>query len=147
MELLVVVVILGILAAIVLPMFGNSSKESLINSFATSVKEFATIAQYHLARSGEYFEDSSSGVLPVGMDSYIYPEEWTNGTPIGGVWDYELDSFGIKSAFGVHFDGTGHTRDDAFMQEVDAAFDDGDLTTGCFRKIDVDRYYYIVATN
>ena len=72
MELLVVVTILGILAVIVIPAFGNTSKESLISSFTTSVKEYATVAQYHLARTGEYFEDSSSGVLPAGMDTYIY---------------------------------------------------------------------------
>lgn len=147
LEILVVVVILGVLAAIVIPAFGNYAKESIVNSFATSVKEFATVAQYHLAREGQYFEDASSGELPAGMDAYIYAEQWTSGTPVGGVWDYELDSFGVKSAFGVHFNGTGHTRDDTFMQEVDVVFDDGDLSTGCFRKLDADRYYYVVADN
>ena len=67
------------------------------------------------------------------------------GTPIGGVWDSANNAFGILSALGVHFDGTGTTQDDTYMQEIDAAFDDGSLTTGYFRKIAGNRYYFIVA--
>ena len=48
------------------------------------------------------------------------------------------------SAFGVHFNGTGNTQDDAYMTEIDRTLDDGDLTTGAFQKIDSDRYYNIV---
>ena len=31
------------------------------------------------------------------------------------------------------------------MQEIDTAFDDGDLTTGYFRRIAPNRYYFVVA--
>ena len=44
----------------------------------------------------------------------------------------------------LHFDGTGDTRDDAFMLEIDEQVDDGDLTAGLFRKLAADRYYFIV---
>ncbi len=146
-EILIVVVILGVLAAIVIPQYSSYADESKVNSFVTCVKNIATIAEYHYVRSGEYFEDSGSGLMPANLDAYINEGKWTRGTPIGGAWDYELDSFGIKSAFGVHFNGSGHTRDDTYMQEVDATFDDGDLTAGCFRKIADGRYYFIVAVN
>ena len=147
-EILIVVIILGVLAAIVIPQYSSYSDESKVNSFVTCVKNIAKIADYHYTRSGEYFEDSGSGLMPTNLDTYIQASKWTHGTPIGGVWDYEQDDLGgYKSAFGVHFDGSGHTRDDTYMQEVDAAFDDGDLTAGCFRKIADGRYYYIVAVN
>ncbi len=147
-EILIVVVILGLLAAIVIPHFSSYSDESKINSFAACVKNIASAADYHYNRSGEYFEDSGSGELPADLDDYIVSGKWTNGTPIGGVWDFEQDDLGgYKSAFGVHFNGTGSTRDDTYMEEVDAAFDDGDLDAGCFRKIANGRYYYIVAAN
>jgi len=61
------------------------------------------------------------------------------------VWDSENNSFGVISALGVHFNGTGDTRDDAFMQQIDANLDDGDLATGGLQKIADDRYYFIVA--
>ncbi len=146
-EILIVVVILGILAAIVIPKYAAYQAESYKNSFVTSVKNFASAAAYHYQKEGEYFEDSSSGQMPADWDTYIMESKWTHGTPIGGVWDFELDSFGVRSAFGVHFDGTGETRDDAYMQEIDAIFDDGNLTAGAFRKLADDRYYYIVAAN
>ena len=146
-EILIVVVILGILAAIVIPAYSSYQRDSHINAFVTCLRNFATAADYHHQREGEYFEDSSSGQMPGGWDAYILPNTWTHGTPIGGVWDFELDSFGIKSAFGVHFDGTGQTRDDTYMQEVDAVFDDGDLESGAFQKLADGRYYYIVAAN
>lgn len=146
-EILIVVIILGVLAGIVIPKYSSYSDESKINSFVTCIKNVASIADYHYLRFGEYFEDSGSGFMPADLNNYMPAGKWTSGTPIGGVWDYELDSFGVKSAFGVHFNGAGNTRDDTYMQEVDAAFDDGDLTAGCFRKIAADRYYYIVAVN
>lgn len=147
-EILIVVVILGLLAGIVIPQFSSYSDESKVNSFVACVKNVASAAEYHYSRFGEYFEDSGSGALPADLDTYIIPAKWTNGTPIGGVWDFERDDLGgYKSAFGVHFNGSGDTRDDTYMQEVDAAFDDGDLTAGCFRKIANGRYYYIVSVN
>lgn len=146
-EVLIVVVILGILAAIVIPAYTGYQRDSHKNAFITCIRNFASATAYRYQTEGGYFEDSSSGQMPAGWDTYILPSSWTHGTPIGGVWDFELDSFGVKSAFGVHFDGSGQTRDDAFMQEIDAVFDDGNLTTGAFQKLAEDRYYYIVATN
>ena len=35
-------------------------------------------------------------------------------------------------------------RDDAYMTQVDSLFDDGNLSTGGFRKIAADRYYFSV---
>ena len=50
----------------------------------------------------------------------------------------------MTSALGVHFDGTGQTRDDMYMREIDALVDDGDLATGRFRKLEDGRYYSII---
>ena len=75
---------------------------------------------------------------------YVQQNKWEGGTPVGGVWDAELNSFGLTSSIGVHFNGTGRTRDDTYMRQIDAAMDDGDLATGSFRKIAGDRYYMVV---
>ena len=143
-ELLIVVVILGVLAAIVLPLVGDAVDSTEQTAFISDVRIFADAANRYKINTDEHLEDSASGVMPAGWGPYISEGAWTRTTPIGGVWDFELDSFGVKSAFGVHFDGTGRTRDDAYMQQIDAIFDNGDLATGPFQKIDNDRYYYIL---
>ncbi len=53
-----------------------------------------------------------------------------------------------RNAFtlGVHFkNGTGDRKDDAYMREIDAIIDDGDLASGSFRKLAPRRYYFVVA--
>ncbi len=143
-EILIVVVILGILAAIVLPQLAHAGSDAAQVAFIRDVRTFAEAAVYYRAQTGQYLEDSASGALPTGWEPYVQEQKWTAGTPIGGVWDMELNAFGITSGFGVHFNGTGPTRDDTYMLEVDHTFDDGDLNTGAFRKIADDRYYYIL---
>ncbi len=143
-EILIVVVILGVLAAIVIPQFTDASEDAQRQAFITSGLTFAKAAVRFQLDTGAYPEDSGSGTLPAGFGDYITYNQWVGGTPIGGVWDSENNSFGIISALGVHFNGTGATRDDAYMQEIDAVVDDGVLATGFFRKIAATRYYFIV---
>ena len=144
-EILIVVVILGILAAITIPMFTDAANGARQTVFVTDVREFAKAAHLYRVETGEYLEDSSSGTLPAGWAPYVDENKWTQPTPIGGVWDMELNSFSITQALGVHFDGTGQTRDDAYMLEIDRAFDDNNLATGAFREIaDNQRYYYVL---
>jgi prepilin-type N-terminal cleavage/methylation domain-containing protein len=143
-EILVVVVILGILAAIVTPLVAGAVEGSNQTAFIADMRTLANAVTLYTAETGEYLEDSSSGQLPTGLGPYIRPGSWTSGTPLGGVWDMELNSFGIISGFGVHFIGGGNPGD-TYMQEVDRIFDDGNLATGGFQKIAADRYYYILA--
>ncbi|MEN0020445.1 MAG: prepilin-type N-terminal cleavage/methylation domain-containing protein [Planctomycetota bacterium] len=144
-EILIVVVILGILAAFVTPQFATAADDSRAGAFVTSLRTFAQAAEIHHSRTGEFPADSSSGAFPPELAEWIRPSDWGSGeTPLGGVWDFERNSYSIISAVGVHFDGTGATRDDAFMADVDATFDDGDVTTGRFRRIDANRYYLVI---
>jgi prepilin-type N-terminal cleavage/methylation domain-containing protein len=144
-ELMVVLGILGLLASIVIANAKDFRDDAGQAAFVTSGTMFADAARRFHLRTGEYPEDSRSGDLPTGFGDYVEANRWVGGTPIGGVWDSERHLFGIISAVGVHFNGTGDTRDDAFMQQIDAITDDGDLATGGFRKIANNRYYFIVA--
>lgn len=144
-EILVVVVILGILAAAVIPMFHGVRHEATISAFKSDVKTFAGAATVYYQSTGSYLEDSSSGEMPAGWEDYMDETRWVKPTPIGGVWDMERDSFGITSGLGVHFMGED-AKDDAFMAEIDApGFDNGDLASGVFRKLEAGRYYYVLA--
>jgi len=144
-EILIVVVILGILASVVIARAKDFRDDAGRAAFMTSGRIFTQAAMRFQLDTGQYPEDAASGALPAGFGNYVQANRWEGGTPIGGVWDSENNSFGVISALGVHFNGTGDTRDDAFMQQIDATLDDGDLATGGFRKIADNRYYFIVA--
>ncbi|MFG0330902.1 MAG: prepilin-type N-terminal cleavage/methylation domain-containing protein [Phycisphaerales bacterium] len=143
-EVLIVVVILGVLASVVIAMVGDASGDAAKGAFIADIKMFAEAAEVYRVKTGEYLEDSSSGVCPAGFEPYVDEDGWERPTPVGGVWDAELNSYGVTSALGVHFFGGGVVRDDAFMVGIDEIYDDGDLATGTFQKIDNDRYYHIL---
>jgi prepilin-type N-terminal cleavage/methylation domain-containing protein len=143
-EILIVVSILGILSSVVVTAVSTTPEEAQRATFAASGKTLVEAATRYRWKTGEWLEDASSGVVPNGFDSYVLASQW-GATPIGGVWDTELNSFGIVSALGVHFNGAGTKRDDAYMQQIDALVDDGNLGTGGFRKLGADRYYFVLA--
>ncbi|GAB4521588.1 MAG: hypothetical protein Tsb0013_24750 [Phycisphaerales bacterium] len=142
-EILIVVVILGILAAIVVPSFAEASEESKRTVFATDLRQFVEAAILYENMEGEPVPDLSSGTTNETWSQYADPDVWTSPTAIGGVWDAELNSFGVRSAIGVHFNGTGSDRDDDYMILIDAMIDDNNLETGGFRRLGDGRYYSI----
>lgn len=143
-EILIVVVILGILAAIVVPQFSTASQEASRVAFVTSLNAFVEVGEIYWMRNNVLPLDSSSGVAPVEFAPSISDRDWEGGTPIGGVWDMEVNDSSVTMAIGVHFNGAGITKDDTFMVEVDALLDDGDLANGSFRRLAAGRYYSII---
>lgn len=144
-EILIVVVILGIIAAVVIPSFANATEPTRQTAFVTNMKDFAEAAQIYRVRTGEYPPDSNSGELPDGFADLVDPRDWVGVTPIGGVWDTE--DVGGDYGVGIHFNGTGQTRDDVYMTQIDELFDDGDLAAGMFQAAGAGRYYLIMPRN
>ena len=143
-EILIVVVILGILAAIVTPQFAGATEETRRGAFVSELRVFVDAAEYFAAREAAYVPDGSSGECPAEFAEYVDAADFEAGTPIGGVWDTEFNDSGVTSAIGVHFDDASEARDDAFMTIVDGLFDDGDLNAGAFQKLANERYYFII---
>jgi len=143
-EILIVVVILGILAAIVVPQFLNATDESRRAAFVSELQVFVGAAEVYAAREGSWVPDGGSGVCPDEFRDYIDDDDFESGTPLDGVWDFEQDDLGVSSAVGVHFNDADEIKDDAYMTLVDELFDDGDLNTGMFQKFANDRYYAII---
>ncbi|MEM6749910.1 MAG: type II secretion system protein [Planctomycetota bacterium] len=146
-EILIVVAILGILAAIVVPQFASATASAGQSAFATNVRAYAQANALYYQDFGEYFEDSGTGNAPVMFGEYFDVADFESETPIGGEWDFENNGVGgYEAAVGVVFTGAGTTQDDAFMEQVDRIFDDGDLANGGFREIEDNvRYYQIVS--
>lgn len=141
-EILIVVVILGILAAVVVPRFTGATDDARIGAFIASLKTYADTCEYYAAKEGAYPPDGSSGQIPAGFEDYVDQEEFESPTPVGGVWDTEFNDSGVTAAVGVHFNGEPVPD---YMNLVDERFDDGDLASGAFQQLAADRFYYIIA--
>lgn len=145
-EVMIVVVIIAILAVVTIPSFGNLTEESARAAFASNLKSYARSAEVYAAQNRRYPADGTTGSVPAGMEDLVDPTDFARITPIGGRWDFEYLDNGITAGVGVHFDGSGQTRDDFFMALLDAEIDDGNLATGAFREIAPStRYYYVLA--
>jgi len=142
MEILIVVVILAILAAIVIPTFASATEDTRRTAFIQDLRAFENAILRYEVDHGVFPPDGSSGFVPSGLEPYVMAGKWEGGTPIGGVWDNETDGI-LTAGMGVHFNGTGETRDAAYMTEIDGIVDDGDLSTGSFRVYG-DRYYRVL---
>ena len=142
-EILVVVIILGILAAIVMPRIADHDDEARRAVFQRNLVHFRQGLTLYRETYGAPIYDTGTGECPPALATTVDRDAFTRETPLGGRWDVESDESGVGLAIGVHFDGTGATRDDVYMAKVDAALDDGDVNAGHFRKISADRFYWV----
>ncbi len=142
-ELLLVVGILGLLAAIVVPMYPRLTGDVYRTAFVRDLRTYILAADLYRIRKGQYPESSEPGQAPAGWEKYTELHKWTTNTPIGGQWYIVRDSDGVQMAIGVCF--SGDARSDDYMQKIDVVLDDGDLSTGSFRKVDSNRYFYIIS--
>ena len=146
LEILIVVVILGTLAAIVIAQFKDVTVDAERTAFIESGRQFVFAAQRYELDYGMY-PNAAPGKLPPGFGDYITSQRWEAETPLGGLWDLHVDAYGVAASLGVFY-GAGSTDthfDDAYMEEVDLMIDDGDLQTGSFRKMGGQRYYFVIA--
>lgn len=139
-EIMVVVVIVGLLAAIAIPAFSKARESSQNARLASDIRIYVGAIEAFTMENGVYPEDSNSGGIPTGLSPYIHSDQWSEGPSIGGVWDVEKDSYGIISAIGVH----QFTATIEQLTSFDRKYDDGSLTSGNYRRLAPDRYYYVV---
>ncbi len=141
-ELLIVVVVLGILAAMAIPSLGDITTDAKRSAFASDLRILAESANRYNVQNNQHLPDTSSGVWPSEWAGSIPQNQFEAQTPLGGVWDIELNSFGVVAAIGAHFGAD--IPSDADLSAVDAIMDDGNLGTGVVRKLAADRFYYVL---
>ncbi|NQY31761.1 MAG: prepilin-type N-terminal cleavage/methylation domain-containing protein [Coraliomargarita sp.] len=140
-EIMVVVVIIGLLAALALPTIKNAKQNSQFTRLLNDFRVFSDAVEQFAFTTGDFPEDSNTGAIPTGMEDYIQIGVWNEGPSIGGSWDVEKSGPGYLSAIGVH----RYEVDDDVLLAFDTRYDDGDLTAGVYQQIDSDRYYRIIA--
>lgn len=140
-EILIVVVILGILAAIVIPRFSDASQQSAQTAFITSLNEHVKVANIAYQMSGQYPVEHTFGNMPSEYDEYLNASDWAQETPIGGNWDI-VSGGSVTFGVGVYFASDAPT--DAFMAQIDDIYDNGNLATGKFQKLGDGEFYVIL---
>jgi prepilin-type N-terminal cleavage/methylation domain-containing protein len=138
-ELMIVVAIVGLLAAIAIPSFVHARETALNNRFAADLRIARDAFIEYSADNRKYPPDTMPGVVPVGMADYLLRVPWTQRTVIGGQWDWDNAQFGCKAGVSVY----QPTASLATMQKLDAIIDDGDVNNGSFRARSAG-YIYII---
>jgi prepilin-type N-terminal cleavage/methylation domain-containing protein len=130
-EIMVVVVIIGLLAALAIPAFQRNQRATqnarVINDYRVFVQAF----EIFNTQNGAWPPNAGSGIVPTGMSGNFKEDTWKEAkTPIGGRWNWDLDKSDFKAGVTI----AGYTITDEQAAEIDAKIDDGDLSTGTFRK-------------
>ena len=134
-EIMVVVVIIGLLAAIALPAFQRVRQRSIATRYANDFRQFAAAFNRHALEYGGWPAATTvDGDTPSDMTAGSLPIGWSQPTPMGGGYTWSGDTARIR------FKNSNAT--DTVMQQVDAILDDGDLTTGKFSRMTTGGYHY-----
>lgn len=139
-EIMIVVAIIGILAAIGIPSFLKSRTESRIATFINDLKKACDYAELYAMENGDYPPDKNPAQPPLGVEDYVTRLDWTASTPIGGRWDWDCHSVGITAGVTV----IGDDLSQSVLVKVDRKIDDGVLTTGNFRRTGAGGYSWVI---
>ncbi len=137
-EIMIVVVIIGLLAALAIPAFGRVRAASQNARFISDLRVFAQAFEGYAALNGTWPPNAGSGSVPAGMSGDFNESNWRGRNSVGGRWNWDRNmnvSAGIST--------TTVTVTDAQMRDIDAKIDDGNLCTGLFQKFDT-RFTFIL---
>ena len=137
-EIMMVVLIIGILAALAIVSFAKAREDSRIAAFCNDLRLIGDSLEVYAMQNGDYPPDAMHGVEPPEMAGFLPKVDWRK-TPLGGMWDWERNAVGVGAGVSVY----GPSARVSTFRKVDRKIDDGDLTTGKFRSLS-GRYTYII---
>lgn len=143
-ELMIVVAVIGILAAIAIPKFADLITKSKVAGTVGDLKAFAKAFELYAvdndggANNG--YPDDTDLVLPAGMEKYLNSGDFMDTTPLGGRYNWDGPSYYDYAGIAIQ----NPTAAESVIVQVDQKLDDGDLDTGSFRKTPNGRYTYVL---
>jgi len=129
-EIMIVVVIIGLLAAIAIAAVSRVRRRAQNSRFVSDLRTFTQAFETYAMKSGQWPPDGTPAVIPASMSGEFRNASWTATTPVGGQWDWDYKQFGFTAGISVY----QPTVTVAQMQEIDRLIDDGNLNTGHFRS-------------
>lgn len=142
-EIMIVVMIIGLLAAFSIPAFAKARLKTQITRVVNDLKTFGEAFDMYASFNGQYPVDTHN-TLPPGMEEFIKQKNW-DADAFGGHYNWEGPSWGEGGSYpyaGIALFGA--TAPASVMQALDAECDDGDLSTGWFRLMSNGRYTYVL---
>lgn len=131
---MVVVVVIGLLAAAALPTYRHITMRSKTTALENDLRNFSTAFITYNLQNGKWPANGDPQVIPPEVAGAL-PSAFAFKSPIGGVykWNFDVPADGIacKAALIVMSESGNPINDDVAMLEMlDQQIDDGDLTTG-----------------
>lgn len=134
-EIMIVVVIIGLLAAIALPAFRRVQRSAISKRYLNDCRQIRDAVERYALENGSYPPNGTASLHP-SLRGYV-PDKLFGASPLGGVWDWDYEQSGIKAAVSVY----QFTASDEQLRDIDRAIDDGNLSTGMFRQADSKAIY------
>lgn len=129
-EIMIVVVIIGILAAMAAPTLDRVRQRAIATRIANDFRIFGAAFQQYAMENGDFPADTGPGAVPAGMSEYLKASIFTSKTPAGGYYDWDSGVFGVVAGVSVF----NPEVDAATLLMVDEIMDDGNLGTGIVRS-------------
>jgi prepilin-type N-terminal cleavage/methylation domain-containing protein len=148
-EIMVVVVIIGVLAAAGLPTYRHITMRSKTTALENDLRQFSTALITYNLQNARWPADSDPQVPPPELAGAL-PSKFTQVSPIGGVykWNFDVPADGItcKAALIVQTAaGLQPVSDDAdLFLMLDRQMDDGNLETGMMQVGSTNSLVYII---
>ena len=142
-EIIVVVVVLGVLAAIAVPKFASARGDVEIAATAADLKALETAMGMYVAFHGSFPPDVRRTQMVEQLDPYFKGDEnpFAKPVPIGGVFDYQGPR-GRRVPFILIRPLRGDRFTAAQAQALDTYMDDGVASTGRIRRPRANRIQY-----
>lgn len=143
-EILIVVIIIGVLAAIVIPVVSNAQEQARQAEFQDTLRKLTMATQHYLETNSSLPTQGAGDPIPAEVYVNMYDNAtFPNRTPLGGYW--HLGFFADVNEWGV---GVWWPSDETGVEdkivEIDVALDDGDKNNGKFQARNSARYYWLL---
>ena len=125
-EIMIVVVIIGLLAAMAMAAFQRVRERSLASRMANDIRQCESAFQRYCMDNGGWPPPAAPGVMPTGMAGYL-PSVYSLPTVVGGNFSWS------GPAAKLYLINTPPSAD-VIMQRVDDLLDDGNTATGDIYK-------------
>jgi type IV pilus assembly protein PilA len=140
-ELMIVVAIIGLLAAIASPIYSSFILRAKLTETATQFGAFARDFNVSKQIDGKYPNDVSVGALPSDATGLaVNITQWQTPTLLGGNWNWEGPNNYSYAGISI----TGSTAEEEDFMQLDIILDNGNLSSGKFRKTPNGRYTFIL---
>lgn len=145
---MVVVAIIGLLAAAGLPGYRHIVMRSKISALENDLRQFAAVIQNYTLQNGKWPADANPSEVPPEVAGAM-PSAFAGRSPIGGVykWNFGIpaDGLPVKAAIVVVSVTNNPVTDDVELFEmVDRQIDDGKIDDGDVQRGSTGSLIYVI---